>query len=147
MARILVVFLALSLSSFAQTTNPLAAADQLFERAQYAQAAAAFERLPETNKSVSVWNRLGISYHMTDRMKEAEAAYRRAIRIDSKFGAAYNNLGALFYTERNFGEADSQFRRAAQRSPQNATIRRNFHASRYARENLRPARAAAEQLS
>jgi Flp pilus assembly protein TadD len=147
MARILVLVLALSVSSFAQTTSPLATANQLFEKAQYAQAAAAFERLPEANKGVVIWNRLGVSYHMTNRLKEAEAAYRRAIRVDSKSGAAYNNLAALFYTQRNFGNADSQFRRAAQRNPQNATIRRNFHLSRYARENLRPARTAAEQLS
>ena len=146
MARILLGILALSLGGLAQTVSPLTTANQLFDKEQYAQAATAFERLPETDKSAGVLNRLGISYHMTNRLREAENTYRLAIRLDSRFAAAYNNLGAIYYLQRNFGDADNQFRRAAQRNPQNNTIRRNYHASRYARENARPARAAADEI-
>jgi len=147
MVRILLGVLGFSLSGLAQTVNPLTTANQFFDKEQYAQAVTAFERLSEVDKSASVLNRLGISYYMTNRLREAENTYRRVMRVDSNLAAAYNNLGALYYLQRNFGEADSQFRRAAQRNPQNNTIRRNIHASRYARDNVRPARAAADELA
>ena len=77
MVRILLGILALSLSGSAQTAGPLTEADQFFEKEQYAPAAAAFEKLPEIAKSAAVLNRLGISYHMLNRVRDAESAYRR----------------------------------------------------------------------
>src|SRR5262249_29973688 len=59
----------------------------------------------------------------------------------------YNNLGTLYYSQRKFNDADSQFRRAAQRDPQNAIVRKNLHATRYARENTRAAREVADELA
>jgi Flp pilus assembly protein TadD len=143
MARILLGILVLGLTGFAQAIGP-AAANQSYDKGEYAKAAAELEKLPETQKTAAVWNRLGVSYHMLNRIRDAENAYRRAIRLDSKSAAAYNNLGALYYLQRNFDEADSQFRRAAQRNSQSTIVRRNLTAARYARENVRPARAAAE---
>jgi len=147
MARILVGVLFFGLSANAQTVNPVASGNQFFEKEQYAQAVAVFEKLPEAEKNAAVLNRLGISYHRLDRVREAENAYRRVIRMDTSFAPAYNNLGALLYSQRRFGDADGQFRRAAQRQPQNNTIRRNLHGSRYARENNRVARVRADELA
>jgi len=145
MARILLGILVLGLSGFAQSAGPATPASLLFENKQYAQAAGSFEKLPEPQKTAAIWNRLGVSYHMLNRVRDAENAYRRAIRLDSNSAVAYNNLGALYYLQRNFDEADSQFRRAAQRNSQNNIVRRNLYAARYARENTRPARAAANE--
>jgi len=145
MARILLGILVLGVSGFAQTAGPAITAGQFFEKEQYAQAAAEFEKLPEPQKTTAVWNRLGVSYQMLNRIRDAQNAYRRAIRLDSSSAAAYNNLGALYYLQRNFDEAESQFRRAAQRNSQNNIVRRNLYAARYARDNVRLARAAANE--
>ena len=146
MVRILLAVLSFSLGASPQTANPVTPGDQFFEKSQYAQAASAFEQLPETQKNVVVLNRLGISYHRLNRSRDAENAYRRAIRMAAN-SAAYNNLGALYYSQRRFREADGQFRRAAQRDPLSSVVRRNLHASRYARENARTARTVANELA
>ena len=119
--------------------------DELFLQAQYAQAAAAYERLPVAERTAAGLNRLGISHHLLGRFKEAEAAYQLAIKADGDFAAARNNLGALFYSQRQFSDADREFRRAAERDAISKALTDNLHLSRYARDNARDARAAAEQ--
>jgi len=126
-------------ASMAQTPSALTTANELFDKAAYAEAIAAYEKAPNIEKGAFVLNRLGLSYHMLERFREAESAYRRAIRADESLAAPYNNLGALYYAQRRFGDADGQFRRAAERDPSSPVVRRNLHASRYARENGRAA--------
>src|SRR6185295_19464388 len=99
MKRIVLVFLLWGIPAFAQS------GDELFLKGQYAQAAAAFERLPEPEKTAVVLNRLGISYHFLGRAKDAELAYGKAIKADSDQAAARNNLGALLYSQRKFSDA------------------------------------------
>ena len=123
------------------------AGDRLFEQSQYAQAASAFEGLPDAQKSEAVLNRLAICYHRLNRIRDAERTYRRAIKMASNFAAAYNNLGALYYSQRRFADSEGQFRRAAERDPQSNVVRRNLHASRYARENVRIVRVVANDLA
>src|SRR5687768_13832558 len=108
MHRVLITILLFQAVVYAQ-------GDELFLQGRYDEAAAAFEKVPEIQKSPAILNRLGISYHMLNRFKEAEAAYRRAIRADNRSPISYNNLGTLFYSQRKFGDADSEFRRAADR--------------------------------
>ena len=146
MPRVLVTVLCLSLSAYAQAPAPTTAGDQFFVQGQYAQAAAAFERLAVADRTPRVLNRLAISYLRLNRNREAERAYRRAIRIAPDEAMAYNNLGALYYSQRRFGDADTWFRRAAQRDPSNNVIRRNMHAARWGRENPRIARNVSTEL-
>src|SRR6187402_1720661 len=114
MKRILLVFLLLfGATAFAQS------GEELFRQGQYAQAAAALERLPEPEKTAAILNRLGISYHLLGRARDAELAYGKAIKADSDLAAPRNNLGALLYFQRKFGDADSEFRRAADRNSDN----------------------------
>jgi Flp pilus assembly protein TadD len=141
MKRILLVFLLFGANAFAQT------ADELFLKGDYAQAATAIERLPDLEKTSARWNRLGISYHLLGKLKEAETAYERAKKADSTQAAPYNNLAALLYSQRRFGDADSEFRRAADRNSDNAILTENLHLARYARDNQRDARDSADRLS
>src|SRR5215470_10022649 len=134
MPRVLLTVLCLSLSVYAQAPAPTTPGDQFFVQGQYAQAAAAFERLAAADRTPRVMNRLAISYLRLNRNRDAERAYRRAIRIAPDEAMAYNNLGALYYSQRRFGDADTWFRRAAQRDPTNNVIRRNMHAARWGRE-------------
>ena len=116
---------------------------EYFDKGQYADAAAAFEKIPAAERTAGISNRLGVSYHLGNKLKEAESAYKDAIRSDPKFSDAYNNLGALYYSRKNFGEAERQFRLALENDAENATARKNLRATRYARENGRKARESA----
>src|ERR1043165_3210505 len=123
MKRIPIVFLLFIATSFAQRNDERA--DDLFLKGQYAQAAAAFERLPEAEKTAATLNRLGISYHLLGRLKDAELAYGRSIKADSDLAAPHNNLAALLYSQRKFSDADGEFRRSADRNSDNAVLSEN----------------------
>jgi tetratricopeptide (TPR) repeat protein len=117
--------------------------DAFFEKSDYANAAAAYENVPALERTAPLINRLAISYHFLNRLKEAEAAYKDAIKRNAQSAEALNNLGALHYSRKNFGEAERQFRQALEVDPENSTARHNLRATRYARENGRKAREAA----
>lgn len=118
-----------------------------FQAKEYADAIAAYERIPQAERNAGLLNRLGISYHMLNRLKEAENAYRQSIRLEPRFAEANNNLGVLFYSQLKFGNAEGQVRRALQRNPENTISRFNLRASRYARENGKIARTIAAGIS
>lgn len=121
--------------------------DEKFRAKQYADAVAAYESVPPPERNAGLLNRLGISYHMLNRLKEAESAYRQSIKLDPRFAEPNNNLGILFYSQLKFGNADGQVRRALQHNPENVISRFNLRASRYARENGKIARAIAADIS
>lgn len=114
-----------------------AAGDDYFAKGQYAEAAAAFERMPDPAKTPDILNRLGVSYHLLSRFKEAETAYRLGLRVDSDSVVLRNNLAALHYSQRKFSDADSEFRRAAEHNGDNTILHANLRAARYARDNSR----------
>jgi Flp pilus assembly protein TadD len=142
--RIFLVILLFGATAFAQSGT---SGDDLFRQGQYAQAAAALERLPEPEKTAARLNRLGMAYHLLGRFKEAELAYGRAIKADGDLAYPRNNLGALLYTQRRFSDADSEFRRAADRDADNPILSENLHLSRHARDNQRDARESADRLA
>jgi Tfp pilus assembly protein PilF len=121
----------------------LQSGNDLFDKGQYADAIAEYEKVPVAERSATNQNRLGISYHFLNKLKEAEAAYRDAIKRDPKYSDAYNNLGVLYYSRKNFGPADREFRRALEADAENTAARKNLRAVRYARENGRKSAEAA----
>ena len=143
MRNLFLVFLLLGGNSFGQATT----GTERFESKQYAEAVAAFESVPQAERNPGLLNRLGLSYHMLNRLKEAESAYRQAIKLDPRFAEANNNLGVLYYSQLKFSNAEGQVRRALQINPENAISRVNLRASRYARENGRGARVVAGGIS
>jgi Flp pilus assembly protein TadD len=140
MKLFLPVLLALGTPVYAQTGA------ELFQKGQYAEAAAELERQPANTRSASSANFLGMSYHFLGRFKEAHAAYEHAIKVEPDLAAPRNNLGALFYSQQMFSEADREFRRAADRNADNATVTANLHWARYARDNARNARERALEV-
>jgi Flp pilus assembly protein TadD len=141
MKPVLPLLLLFGVRAYAQT------GEELFFSGQYAQAVAEIERAPETAKTASMLNVLGMSYHRLGRFAEAEAAYERAIKADPNLAAARNNLGAVYYSQRKFSEADREFRRAADRDVDTVILTENLHRSRYARDNTRDARETADQIA
>jgi Flp pilus assembly protein TadD len=141
MKRLFPVLLFLSAPAYAQS------GEEFFQKGQYIQAIAEFERSPDTGKSAPALNILGMSYHLLGRFKEAQDAYDRAIKADSDRPAPRNNLGALYYSQRMFSEADREFRRAADHDGDNPVLSANLHWARYARDNTRDARQQADLIS
>jgi Flp pilus assembly protein TadD len=141
MSRLFPILLFLSAPAWAQS------GEEFFQKGQYAEAIAEFERLPDSGKSPPTLNFLGMSYHLLGRFKEAQAAYDRAIKADSDAAAPRNNLGALFYSQRQFADADREFRRAADHDGENSVLSANLHWARYARDNTRDAREQADIAS
>jgi len=141
MKRLLCLLLALGAPAYAQT------GEELFQKGQYSQAVAEFERQPAGTRSASTLNYLGMSYHLLGRFKEAQSAYELAIKAESNIAAPRNNLGALYYSQRMFGDADREFRRAADRDAENPTLSNNLHWSRYARDNPRDARERSNEVA
>ncbi len=143
MVRILIGFTLLSTHVFGQA----AIGNEKFDQKQYADAAAAYQNIPPEQRDAGILNRLGISYHILNRIRDAENAYKAALRLDSQDSDVNNNLGALYYAQRKFIEAERQVRKALEHSPDNTIMRLNLRASRYARENAKNARVMAETLS
>jgi Flp pilus assembly protein TadD len=121
----------------------LQTANDLFEKAQYADAIAAYENIPAAERTAPIENRLGMSYHFLNKLREAEAAYREAIKLDAKYSDAYNNLGVLYYSRKNFSPAEREFRHALEADAENSAARKNLRAVRYARESGRKTADAA----
>ncbi len=143
MVRILIGFTLLSTHVFGQA----AIGNEKFDQKQYADAAAAYQNIPPEQRDAGILNRLGISYHILNRIRDAENAYKAALRLDSQDSDVNNNLGALYYAQRKFSDAERQVRKALEHSPDNTIMRLNLRASRYARENAKNARVMAETLS
>ena len=143
MVRILIGFALLSTHVFGQA----AIGNEKFDQKQYADAAAAYQNIPPGQRDAGILNRLGISYHILNRIRDAENAYKAALRLDSQDSDANNNLGALYYAQRKFSDAERQVRKALEHSPDNTIMRLNLRASRYARENAKNARVVADTLS
>jgi Flp pilus assembly protein TadD len=151
MARIFVVLLLFAANLFAQLPEQSAGQEAIgndqFSQSRYAEAAAAYEQLPQAGRTGPVLNRLAVSYQMLNRLKEAEAAYKLAIKVAPDDSIVRNNLASLYYTQRKFSDAEREFRRALEREPENPAMRRNLRAAKYARENARKARDMATSVS
>lgn len=131
---LLILFLS-SINLYGQATN----GNEYYEKTQYMDAVTAYELVRPPDRDGTLLNRLGISYHMVNRPKEAEAAFKAAIRAVPQDSPAYNNLAALYYFQRKYGNAERELRRALEHNPENTILRRNLRAAKFARENSKKA--------
>ena len=68
LGRLFICILLLAGSVFGQA----AAGNESFSQKRYADAANAYERIPAAQRDAGIYNRLGISYHLTNQFKAAE---------------------------------------------------------------------------
>lgn len=59
----------------------------------------------------------GVKLYQEGDLKSAEAAFRKAIELDSEFAEAYANLGSVLANQDNLPEAISQFENAVKLRP------------------------------
>ena len=93
--------------------------------------AIALRRSGEIEKSVAIYHsllkndfqrptklfNLGIAYSKLNQLKEAENAYREALRWKPKFIEAHNNLGEIFLRQGRLEEAEKELRLATELGP------------------------------
>src|SRR5215475_10267223 len=143
MTHFMAVLLLLAGNAFGQATE----GNEKYDQKQYADAANAYEKIPANQRDARIYNRLAISYHLSNQLKTAETAYRSALRLEPESADVVNNLGVLYYSQRKFADAERQVRQAVEKSPDSPILRLNLRAARYARENARNAREVANRLS
>ena len=59
----------------------------------------------------------GVTLYKEGDLQSAEAAFRKAIELDSEFAEAYANLGSLLANQNNLSEAIAQFENAVRLRP------------------------------
>ncbi|MGA7304384.1 MAG: protein kinase [Rhodothermales bacterium] len=69
------------------------------------------------DRLAEVWNTIGLVHNGTGHYKEAEKAFREAIRIDPAYAAAYRNLGLTFELTNRMTEAEQSLQEAVARKP------------------------------
>jgi len=79
----------------------------------------------------------GVKLYKEGDLKSAEAAFRKAIELDSEFAEAYANLGSLLANQNNLSEAISQFENAVRLRPELAVLHYQLGVALYL-ENKRP---------
>ncbi len=79
----------------------------------------------------------GVKLYKEGDLKLAEAAFRKAIELDSEFAEAYANLGSLLANQNNLSEAISQFENAVRLRPELAVLHYQLGVALYL-ENKRP---------
>jgi tetratricopeptide (TPR) repeat protein len=137
------IFLLFAATAFGQA----ATGNEKFDQKQYADAANAYEKIPAAQRDGGIYNRLGISYHLTNQLRAAENAYKAAQRLQPDNADVLNNIAVLYYSQRKFSDAERQVRRAMEKNPENNILRLNLRAARYARENAKNARDVATSLT
>ena len=120
--------------------NYLFLGNTAFEEGAFEEAITAYSSLPEMGMPSYAHNRLALSYHLTNRLTEAEKLYKSVTKRDKELSAAYSNLGALYYGRRKFKDAENRFKDALKYDPGNLVLRYNLRAAKYARENGRTIR-------
>ena len=143
MGRVLALILFISANCFGQ----VATGNDKYEQKQYADAANAYEKVPPNQRSVEIYNRIGISYHLSNQLRAAETAYRNALKLQPDNAAVRNNLSALYYSQNKFSDAEREPPRHRKGSGKNAVMRLNLRAARYARENVKSARTIATGIA
>src|SRR5438046_4119959 len=98
MSRILALLLFFNANVFGQ----IAAGNEKYDQKQYADAANAYEKVPPAQRNATTYNRLGVSYHLSNQFRAAETAYKNALRLQSDNAEARNNLAALYYSQNKF---------------------------------------------
>ena len=84
----------------------------------------------------SVLIRMGIAYHQSQRLNEAERQYREVIKINPYYFEAINNLGSIEYSRKRYERALEQYEKAMKLRPNAASVLQNVGACLFAMERF-----------
>ena len=66
--------------------------NEKFDQKQYVDAANAYEKIPAAQRDTGIYNRLGMSYHLSNQLRAAENAYKASVRVDANNANATRDL-------------------------------------------------------
>lgn len=78
-----------------------------------------------------LWNKIGIAYEQQTKMRQAEKAFQKAMRLKDDYAEAWNNLGTVYYQENKYRKSVRFYRRAIELKPGSASFHLNLGTSYY----------------
>lgn len=86
--------------------------------------------------SAALHNKMGISFFLLQRDRDAKREYQRAIKLDKNYPEAHNNLGALFYNMRKYGPAVKEYKKAIKLNEQSASFHKNLGTAYFSQKDF-----------
>ncbi len=93
----------------------------------------------------STWDNLGVALASLGRIRQAEAALRRALQLDPRHRWAYNHLGFVLKEQGRLKEAAAMFEQQIRISPQDPYAYRNLASALAEEDRLSEAEKVAEE--
>jgi tetratricopeptide (TPR) repeat protein len=78
--------------------------------------------------NASTLNRLGLVYHQTQKLNDAEKYYREALKQNPYFLEVLNNIGTVEYARQRYESALEEYQRALKIRPESPTVLLNMGA-------------------
>jgi tetratricopeptide (TPR) repeat protein len=79
-------------------------------------------------RNLEAWLHLARTYESKQALREAEAAYQKAVEIQPSYPGAHQHLGSFYYKQGRYDEAGRSFRRASDLAPDNYKALNNLAA-------------------
>ncbi|MGH9863342.1 MAG: tetratricopeptide repeat protein [Candidatus Acidiferrales bacterium] len=118
-------------------------ADLQMIRKNYGQAIELYQQaLRFSPENAVLLNKIGIAYHQSAQLAEAQKYYEHATRAQPAYAQAWNNLGTVYYARKNYRRAIRHYERALKEDPTQAAVHGNLGTALFARRQY--ARALAE---
>jgi tetratricopeptide (TPR) repeat protein len=100
--------------------------DELRAEKAYFDALDYYQTAVAKKHSAALYNKMGISELLTQRLRDAEKDFEHAIKVDRGYADAYNNLGVVEYLRKRFGKAIKQYEKAIALQPDGASYFSNL---------------------
>lgn len=79
-------------------------------------------------RNLEAWLHLARTYESKQAVREAEAAYQKAVEIQPSYPGAHQHLGSFYYKQGRYDEAGRSFKRASELAPDNYKALNNLAA-------------------
>jgi tetratricopeptide (TPR) repeat protein len=79
-------------------------------------------------RNLEAWLHLARTYESKQALREAEAAYQKAVQIQPSYPGAHQHLGSFYYNQGRYDEAGRSFKRASELAPDNYKALNNLAA-------------------
>jgi tetratricopeptide (TPR) repeat protein len=107
--------------------------DSFFARKMYEDAIVEYRKSIALDRyNASTLNRLGLVYHQSQKLREAERAYKDALKQNPYYTEVLNNIGTVEYVRQRYDRAMDQYEKALEIRPQSPTILINMGACLFA---------------
>jgi tetratricopeptide (TPR) repeat protein len=136
------VRVAVSQEEYARANAFLQDGDAAFERRDFYAALIKYLDASRLNPNDELmWNRLGIVWSQLKYYDEGVAAFKRSIRLNSKYANSVNNLASAFFARKEYKKAEKHFKKAIRMDAKEATFHMNLGSLYFERKKINQALA------